>query len=418
MVGFFASSGPLTLTTPRRREPGLLPKCGACKLCEQSRDPKFPLNPKMPVWGKGRRGVLVCGEAPSREEDEQNQPFVGKDGRLLRKCLNQIGVDLDRDCWTVNAIRCRPSKHRAPTANEIEHCRPLLVNAIREHQPETIVLLGDAAVSSLLGWLWAEEPGGIGRWTGCRIPSQKLNTWVCPMWHPSHVKNNEGKRDYGLMERTLTEHLSVAFALKGRPWNPVPDYRKRVRIIMDPEEAAGAIDYMLSDFQGPIAWDIETDRIKPDHPDSLIWSCSMCAGGESISYPWHGAAKKRTLEFLRSDVPKIGFNARFESRWVMAKHGFMVRKWVWDGMLAAHVLDNRAKTKGLGFQAFAKLGFDAWDGGVSAYLKSKGGGGNTPNRIRDCPLPELLTYNALDSLLEYELAMVQAKELGVDLKGG
>lgn len=411
VAGFFTAGGPLTMAAPRRREPGLTPKCGACKLhlgCQHG---------KMPVWGEGRRGVLVMGEAPGREEDDQNRPFVGQAGRLLRKCLNRIDVDMCRDCWTTNSLICRPPKNRTPTDKEIEYCRPNVINVIREHQPAVIILLGGTAVNSLLGWLWAEEPGGIGRWAGYRIPSQKLNAWVCSAWHPSYVARSEGKRDYGLMERTLTEHLAAAFALEGRPWNPVPDYRSRVRVLLDPEEAGRAVQRLVKTATGPVAWDIETDRIKPDHPDAFIWSCSMCAGGGSISYPWHGAAREATLEFLKSNVPKIGFNARFETRWILAKHGFMVRNWCHDGMLAAHVLDNRAKTKGLSFQAFARLGFDAWDGTVSPYLRSKGGG-NTPNRIRECPLPELLLYGGLDSLLEYEIAMIQSKELGIDLMGG
>ena len=423
-AGFFSGSSPLTLVAPRRQVVGPTPKCWACRLHLQCQ------NPKLEVWGEGKRGVLLVGDAPDADDDARGRPFVGRGGRLLRRVLNELNVDLDEDCWSMNALACHPPRGRAPTSVEVDHCRPTVVNAIRQLQPSVIVLLGDpkkegsAAIGSVIGWLWKEDAGGVAKWVGFKVPVQKINTWVCSVWHPNYVareaagRDGRQGRDYPLIERMFKEQLEAAFALKGRPWDKVPNYRERVRVILDPNEAAGIIRKLLNKNAGPVAWDIETNMLGPDGPDAAIWSCSMCAGGESISYPWHGVAVNETLKFLKSDVPKIGFNVRFETRWIKARHGIWVRNWIHDGMLAAHVLDNRKDINGLKFQAFARLGVDSYDESIRSYLKSNGSRGkNTPNCIHEAPLPLLLEYGGMDSLLEYELAMVQMKELNINLKG-
>ena len=152
----------------------LIPRCGACGIYRQCK------SPKMPVSGQGKQGVLIVGEAPGAVEDEQGKPFVGESGQLLRETLERLDVNVDRDCWVTNSLICRPPKNRTPTDKEIDYCRPNLINTIEEVQPKTIVLLGAVPVKSLIGWLWREQVGALGRWIGWRIPCQKLNAWICP----------------------------------------------------------------------------------------------------------------------------------------------------------------------------------------------------------------------------------------------
>ena len=64
----------------------LLPRCGACGLFRGCR------SPKMPWSGEGRRKVLLIGEAPGRNEDEQGTQFIGESGQLLERSLKKFGV--------------------------------------------------------------------------------------------------------------------------------------------------------------------------------------------------------------------------------------------------------------------------------------------------------------------------------------
>src|SRR5207253_8394974 len=51
--------------------------------------------------------------------------------------------------------------------------------------------------------------------------------------------------------------------------------------------------------------------------------------------------------FLTSDIPKIGFSLKYEHRFIKKKLGIDVNNWVHDGMIAAHILDNRRGVSGL-----------------------------------------------------------------------
>jgi hypothetical protein len=113
-------------------------------------------------------------------------------------------------------------------------------------------------------------------------------------------------------------------------------------------------------------------------------------------------------KLLLSPVPKIGWNIKYEDRWFAAM-GVSVNNWAWDGMQAAHVLDHRPGITGLKFQAYVRLGQSSYGDRVHPMLEASSG--NDPNRIRQVDLRELLLYNGLDSLLTYNVAVAQRKEL-------
>jgi len=372
----------------------------------------------MPPSGQGKKKVLLVGEGPALNEDREGLQFVGDSGQLLERILREISVDMRRDCYVTNSIICfardREDKGRTPTDKEIGHCRPNLVKTIEELQPEVIIPLGASAVKSLIGWLWKEDVGPIGRWVGWQIPSQKLNSWICPTWHPAYLLRTGKGRENDVLRLLIKQHLQTAFDLDGRPWEKAPDYASLLKCILDPVEAALEIEKFIEAGK-PIAFDLECEGLKPDNPDLQIVSCSVSDGRSSIAFPWHGRAIKAMKHLLESGLPKIGFNQKYEQRWLRAKSGIKVQSWSLDGMLAAHVLDSRPGICSLEFQAFVLLGQEPWGDEIKHYLKSDGP--NERNRIREVPLPKLLLYNAMDSLMECKVARIQAKRLGTKLNG-
>ncbi len=400
MPGFFTK-------TKSFRPQTTIPRCGQCGLYKHCE------SPKMPVSGRGERKILIVAEAPGKEEDRQNTQLVGQSGQRLRAELDDLGVDLDRDCWKTNALICRPAKNRTPTDAEISHCLPNLLNAIEELKPETIILLGDAAVRSLIGFTWKANPGPIGRWIGWKIPDQKLNAWICPMWHPAYLLREN--RQYAKADPRLIwfrHHLKAAVELDGRPWNIVPRWEEDVRIEMDSQEAVGLIDKM---HQYPmVAVDYETNMLKPDAPDAAIVVCSV-AGGDSdgpwgiVAYPWTKAAAAATGRLMRSPVKKIIANKGFEIRWTSKEFGHGIRNVAHDTMHDAHLLDNRRDISSVKFQAYVLLGQPEWDSHIKPYLKADNS--NTRNRIHEIPMRDLLLYCGLDSLLEFRIALKQRELL-------
>lgn len=220
---------------------------------------------------------------------------------------------------------------------------------------------------------------------------------------------NESGNSANVASLLFEKHLKAIAKLKGQPFpNGVPNYADKCIAVHSPKTAAFNVRQFINAGQ-PVTFDLETDRLKPDAKDAEIICCSVSNGEISVAYPWHGDAIDATLELLRSDLPKWGYNSKFETRWMLAKHKTRVRNWKWDGMLAAHVLDNRSDICGLEFQAFVRLGVEPWDSHVAPYMK--GTGGNGSNKIRECDLTKLLNYCAYDSLYEWLVAKSQMKEM-------
>lgn len=388
----------------------LLPLCGKCQLYRSCN------SPKMPPSGRGKRRVLIVGEFPSRSDDEEGEHLRDKAGNVLEDALEKMGVDLRKDCWITNALICRPKGSRLPSSKEIDYCRANLEKTIREREPQVIILMGKMAVESFLKNRFADamSKGGVQRWLGWVIPCRSPNAWVVPTWHPYFLlrKDNEKMRD--VLQREWERHLKAAFNLQGRPWEAIPNEKERCRCIYDPQEAAGEIEKIIK--AGKVAaWDLETTCLKPDGAETRIVTCSISNGDRTFAYPWQGEAIEATKRFILSDVPKVGAGIKFESRWTKAKLGIWPKNWVWDVQLAAHAIDNRQGATGLDFISFVLSGVPNYWRHLEPFMRSKGRGGNNQNKVgkREVDLGDLLLYNSLDSLVEWECAQIQMRQMGV-----
>jgi uracil-DNA glycosylase len=94
--------------------------------------------------------IMLIGEAPGREEDLEGKPFVGPAGQMLDRMLETIGLTEER-VYITNTVYWRPPGNRTPTPEEVEACAPFLARQIELLAPKILVLLGAAAVKSVLG---------------------------------------------------------------------------------------------------------------------------------------------------------------------------------------------------------------------------------------------------------------------------
>lgn len=391
--GFFSSSD-----FTRKQPISILPDCGACGLYKTCK------SPKMAVTGKGKRSVLIVGEAPGKNEDQQGKQFVGESGQKLSSTLSSIGVDMRRDCWITNAIICRPPNNTTPTMRQLDYCKPNLLRTIQELKPNVIIPLGGPAIESLLSQLWKEKIGQVTKWVGWDIPCHTPNAWVVPNYHPSFVIRD--KTD--VASKFFRRYLKTAFEHSNKPWKRVPDFSRRVKIIRDPRTAARDIRTMMT-FNRPVAFDYETDRLKPDSKDSQIVYCAVSDGMSSISYPFVGEAREATKQLLESEIPKIAHNLKFEDRWTRATLG-KVKNWIWCSMIGAHIQDHRSGITSLKFQSFVQFGMPSYDDDIKPYLK--GPSSNEQNRVAELDINKVLLYNGLDALLTHWLAYRQISKMG------
>jgi DNA polymerase len=92
--------------------------------------------------GTAEGRIMVIGPMPSADDDREGTPFAGRTGQLLDKMLAAIGLQRDGILLT-NVIPWRPPGNRAPSAPEIEICRPFIERQIALAEPKALLLLGN-----------------------------------------------------------------------------------------------------------------------------------------------------------------------------------------------------------------------------------------------------------------------------------
>ena len=93
--------------------------------------------------------LMIIGEAPGKDEDDQGKPFVGMAGKLLNKMLAAINIKRE-NVYITNVVPWRPPNNRTPTEDEILECLPILQKQIEIINPKLIFLLGKTAAKAIL----------------------------------------------------------------------------------------------------------------------------------------------------------------------------------------------------------------------------------------------------------------------------
>lgn len=400
MKGFFSEQ-----EIPQGEGEGHLPQCGKCGLTKKC------LSPKMKPTGRGKRKILFVAEAPGEQEDRRGVQLIGDAGQRLRKSLRQCEVDLD-DCWKTNAVICRPPKNKIEPYM-LTCCLPNLLRTINKLQPNVIVILGASALGGILRTHWKKDVGPLSKWVGWTIPDTKRKAWICPTYHPSYIlRMGEDKT----LVRIFEDHLQKAVNLENTPVDlpTKADYEAQIEVIKSESLAVKRLTD-LAVKKGILAFDYEGTGLKPESKGQRVTSCSFCLNGkDTFAVKLTDKLKPLLSKILRSPLlGKVASNLKFEERWTKATLGHGVTNWVWDTMLAAHILDNRKGICSVKFQAFVRLGVGDYDSHISPFLYSKHP--NDLNRVDEAPLHDLLLYNGLDSLLEYKVMEHQKAELKGEL---
>ena len=154
-------------------------KCISCTKCSLS------TGRTNVVFGRGnpKARILIIGEGPGQQEDEQGLAFVGRAGKMLNKSFLSVGIDTNEDCYISNIVKCRPPNNRKPKSIEIEKCMPWLDSQIELIKPKVIVLAGSTAAQSYLN---INQP--ISKIRGKWITRESIK--YMRIFHPSYLLRN------------------------------------------------------------------------------------------------------------------------------------------------------------------------------------------------------------------------------------
>lgn len=116
--------------------------CRECALWETRKNVVFGV-------GNPQAEIMLVGEGPGANEDEQGIPFVGKAGLFLDDMLAIIGLDRTM-VYIANIVKCRPPGNRDPLNVEQDACIGYLRRQMELIRPKILVCLGRIAAMRLI----------------------------------------------------------------------------------------------------------------------------------------------------------------------------------------------------------------------------------------------------------------------------
>lgn len=412
-------------TTPKAPKTFDCSTCGLDKLCKK---------PKIRRFGDGKRGILVVGLCPGRDEDRLGIPLIGRSGDFAKESFNLVGLDLDKDCIRTNLISCYPGKDktgrdRKPTEDQIKCCESRLFNDISEVKPKMIICLGTEAIQSILKTS-AISQVNVTKLHGRVFPYHKLNCWVGCLFHPSYFLH---KRKGGI--KTVDEKWAskdgvddgLIFTydlanITGFLDKPLPKPLSMIdnKWVTDVDEAL-SIFKKFSNINNVVSFDYEATSVVPVDDKSRIIMVSIT---DSADYGYcipiemkdkftlnyiisDDNDRSRIIDALRnfiiSNTPKTCQNYYTEELWSRHKLGVSINNFVHDTMVSCHVINGRPHCNSLGFQAFDLAGHEYKD------MVNK-------NNIESSPLNDLVQYSSWDSRYGIAIYHKQNTEIGSDDK--
>ena len=99
--------------------------------------------------GNPKSKIMLVGEAPGSNEDQEGLPFIGRAGALLDKMLASINLNR-KNVYISNIINYRPPENRRPTDEEVNRYMPFIKKHIEIINPKILVLLGSTAMNALI----------------------------------------------------------------------------------------------------------------------------------------------------------------------------------------------------------------------------------------------------------------------------
>ena len=143
------------------------------------------------VMGDGNidADIVLIGEAPGKNEDEQGVPFVGAAGKFLDEMLASAGIKRS-DVYITNIIKYRPPNNRDPSPAEKEAFWPYLLRQLDAIRPQVVVTLGRHSMEYFITGHKISEIHGQPK----RIPFGETNIVIVPLYHPAAALYNGGMR--------------------------------------------------------------------------------------------------------------------------------------------------------------------------------------------------------------------------------
>ena len=408
-MGFFTTSEVNKLASVSLDVDQLKAECGKCGRFEHC------THKKMDYSGEGRKKILIIGSNPTETDDEYGIHFAGETGDILKDDLDDLGISLFKDCWSIHAVNCYSDKSDDPSVKEVKCCLPFVEQTIYTLKPKVIILCGKDAVTSLFGDDFSKRDTNI--WRAFQIPDEKYKCFIVPTFDPKDiVKFPKDKSMRIVFQRDLKKAVNtLQKSYYGRA-----DYESYVKTLKNFDSVVALLKRILETKQ-TIVFDYEATGLKPYREGHKIVSIGIAfSSKEAYAFPYNHTTFwkfeelkeiERLWKLILKDknIRKICHNIKFEDSWSAIRVGTRIANPYWCSMISQKIIDNRASAAGLKFQTFVRYGVRPYDKHMRKYLESSDG--SEFNTVEKAPLKELLVYNGLDCIFTFMLYEDQKRYL-------
>jgi len=116
--------------------------CTRCGRCETRRQAIRGRGDEQATW-------IALDTAPGQAEDTEGYQFAGDPGYLLDNMLKAVGQTTEKGAYLTSLVKCHAPT--APSAEELQACRPYFQRELELTQAKVIVAFGHTTGKGLLG---------------------------------------------------------------------------------------------------------------------------------------------------------------------------------------------------------------------------------------------------------------------------
>jgi hypothetical protein len=306
------------------------------------------------------------------------------------------------------------------------HCSSLVQKIAKDDRIKHIFIVGVGAARAYYGESYTKDVA-FNKLSGYTMPDLANDTLLSFIYDPSMeaLSNSNSRKDYEILEATIfKQHLQKAYDRFGSEIKPEWKAPQQFCYMLDEVDAIVAMKKILNgEYTRFITFDYETTGLKPFAQGHSIASVSIATSPtHSIAFMVTPSIKKLVGKILSSrHIPKVAANNSFEYKW--SKHvenglGCCVNNLIFDCVLGAHLLDLRKGVTGVKFQSRVRYGIHGYDKPMKRFLEpteeeTDKHGANAINTVYKASVRMLLLYDAMDSLVEYWLAVDMMEEMGL-----
>ena len=235
----------------------------------------------MTFQGEGEKKILILFENPTKKEDKKNLSFIDDQADTFREYLEDLGFDLESDCWYGYAVSCHvPRDHYGNikiTDNNIGHCQEHLYAQINRYNPRVIIPMGDIAIKALLKYRVGGRLSGIKyhQYKGHSIPDQDWGININPTYSIDEIYDSEDFRGNfdKVMVMRFKQHIHKAFYETTTAFYK-HNYNKDIMIYFDKKKVIELLKEVLEKWEF-LYFDYETTGLKPQADGHKIYTMNL-----------------------------------------------------------------------------------------------------------------------------------------------